>query len=64
MVQVEVRPRSTRLAATCEDEQTSGGGEAAVVVAGREKIANVEEVVLDQAVIEEAASFRYLLEQT
>lgn len=36
------------------------------MVAGRKvaKIGNVEEVVLGQAVVEEAASFRHLLEQT
>ena len=63
MVQVEVRPRSTRLAATCEDEQTSGGE---TVVAGREveEIGNVEEVVLDRVIEEGGASFRHLFEQT
>lgn len=63
MVQVEVRPRSTRLAATCEDEQTSGGE---AVVAGREveEIGNVEEVVLDRVIEEEGASFWHLFEQT
>lgn len=57
-VQVEVRPRSTRLTATCEDERTSGGE------AGREveKIGNVEKVVLGQVI--EEASFRHPLEQT
>lgn len=62
-VQVEVRPRSTRLAATCEDERTSGGE---AVVAGREveKIGNVEEVVRDREVIGVAASFRHPLGQT
>ena len=63
MVQVEGRPRSTRLAATCEDEQTSGGE---VVVAEREveEIGNVEKVVLDRVIEEEGASFWHLFEQT
>jgi len=60
VIQVEVRPRSTRLAATCEDEQTSGGEVEREV----EEISNVEKVVLDRVIEEEGASFWHLFEQT